>query len=90
MRIIKQGVIPPEQCYSTTCNNCKTEFEFYESEGRWVCGSNVDSTLSVGCPFCGKSVGLKIKHDEDFKEMSERIKLKRELNGKATKHEIDL
>lgn len=33
----------------------------------------------------------KIKADEKaFEEMSERIKLKRELNGRATKHEIDL
>lgn len=28
--------------------------------------------------------------DKSFHEMSERIKLKRELNGKATKHEVDL
>lgn len=33
---------------------------------------------------------IKSYEDMDFKEMSERIKKKRELNGKATKHEIDL
>lgn len=33
----------------------------------------------------------KVKEDDrSFEEMSERIKLKRELNGRATKHEIDL
>lgn len=30
------------------------------------------------------------KDDEEFEKMSECIKLKRELNGRATKHEIDL
>lgn len=64
MRIIKQGVIPQVQHYQTTCNNCKTEFEFIEDEGGWVCGSNTDSVLSVSCPFCHKSVSVKIQRNE--------------------------
>lgn len=68
MRIIKQGVIPQEKYYQTTCNNCKTEFEFGESEGIWVCGSREDSTLQVTCPFCIKSVSLKVANNEAHNE----------------------
>lgn len=64
MRIIKQGIIQKVQHYQTTCDNCKTEFEFSEDDGAWVCGSNTDSVLSLGCPFCRKSVSVKIQCNE--------------------------
>lgn len=70
MNIIKQGVVPPEQNYEVTCGNCDTEFEFVESEGRWVCGSGEESTLSVECPLCGKFLGLTVKHSEATHEQT--------------------
>ena len=70
MNIIKQGVIPPEQNYEVTCGNCKTEFEFIESEGSWVCGNDEESTLSVKCPLCGKYLGLTVNHSEATHEQT--------------------
>lgn len=63
MKIIKMGQMPEDKYYETTCNDCKTEFEFYESEGRWVCGSQESSILSINCPLCQKDIGLEIPRE---------------------------
>jgi RNase P subunit RPR2 len=51
MKIIKEGKIPSERLYRTTCRHCKTVFEFLESEGnvRYYRDGNY---VEIICPIC--------------------------------------
>ena len=55
MRIIKQGQLPEEKVYQTTCMHCKTVFEFKRHEGTVESHRNEDY-VSVNCPFCHKQM----------------------------------
>lgn len=57
MKIIKIGTVPQDKIYQSTCNQCKTEFEFKQSEGRMTNDRN-EMVLLVECPVCKKTLGV--------------------------------
>lgn len=57
MRIINKGELPQDKLYQTTCNQCKTEFEFKRSEGKMVNDRN-ELVLLIDCPVCKKTLGV--------------------------------
>jgi hypothetical protein len=49
MRIVKQGKVPGEKPYRTTCSNCSTVFEFNRVEAKLCTQPN---GLKIDCPLC--------------------------------------
>lgn len=57
MRIISKGSLPQDKVYQSVCNQCKTVFEFKQSEGRMTNDRN-EMVLLVDCPVCKKTLGV--------------------------------
>lgn len=55
--ITKRGKVPASIAYNATCDNCKTEFNFFRHEAH---SENHDqregSALIIACPVCGQDV----------------------------------
>lgn len=56
MDIIKQGQIPTERKYQTTCGICKTEFRFAQKEGKIHYGQRDGDCIMINCPLCKKDI----------------------------------
>ena len=54
MIVTKTGVLPEDKIYSVVCVNCKTEFEFKQSEAS-VMNDRNEIVLLVSCPVCNKN-----------------------------------
>ncbi len=52
MKIIKEGTIPSERLYRTTCRHCETVFEFLESEGNVIYDYLDGNYVEIICPIC--------------------------------------
>lgn len=52
MKIIKEGKLPGEKVYYTSCGHCETIFEFTEDEGRYGAIYAGRQWITVICPFC--------------------------------------
>ncbi len=52
MKVIKQGKLPGDKEYRTTCRNCKTEFSFVAKEANYVSDQRDGDCLQVSCPLC--------------------------------------
>jgi RNase P subunit RPR2 len=52
MKIIKEGLIPEEVVYRTTCTKCDTEFEFSEKEAKVTSDQRDGDYVSIPCPLC--------------------------------------
>jgi hypothetical protein len=55
MKILKQGLIPEEVVYTTTCAHCGTMFEFLQKEGKLTDDQRDGSYVSIECPTCKRT-----------------------------------
>lgn len=55
MKIIKQGIVPEEVVYRTTCSKCDTEFEFAQREAKLTSDQRDGDFVSIPCPTCGQT-----------------------------------
>lgn len=53
MRIIKEGKLPGEKLYVTSCRSCKTVFEFTRKESKMVYDQRDGDFLQIQCPLDG-------------------------------------
>jgi RNase P subunit RPR2 len=51
VEIIKQGKLPGEEEYTTTCRNCKTIFKFKAKEAKKHDDQRDGSYLTIVCPL---------------------------------------
>jgi hypothetical protein len=60
MKIIKEGRLPQEKVYRTSCGNCGTVFEFKEAEAKYTCDQRDGDFYTLHCPLrgCGAAVAL--------------------------------
>lgn len=61
MEIIKQGTLPEEQTYETTCTSCETSFRFQRKEARYVSGQREGDSVVIECPTCQKECWVVIR-----------------------------
>lgn len=56
MKILKEGRLPEQQVYQTTCTKCGTEYEFKRGEARFSSDQRDGDALVTKCPLpgCGK------------------------------------
>ena len=55
MKIIKQGQLPQNKRYRSTCSNCGTRFEFKAGEAKFISDQCDGGCYEVKCPYCQKS-----------------------------------
>lgn len=53
MKILKQGQLPEDKEFTTTCRRCKTEFQFKKSEGKETSDQRDGNYVSINCPLPG-------------------------------------
>lgn len=58
MRIISKGILPKDKTYTTTCNKCKTMYEFTQSDGTLMNDRN-ELIVCINCPVCKSSAAVK-------------------------------
>jgi len=56
MEIIKRGTPPGEKIHEATCNSCKTEVRFKESEGKITYDQRDGNYVTVMCPVCNSLI----------------------------------
>lgn len=56
MKIIKQGTLPQDKIYRSTCKNCDTIFEYTQSEAKVGYDEWRGSHLQINCPVCKRKI----------------------------------
>jgi RNase P subunit RPR2 len=56
MKLVRRGVIPEEKIYRTTCNNCKSVYEYKAGEVKRVNDQRDGDYLTFPCEVCGCEV----------------------------------
>lgn len=56
MKIIKQGTLPKDRSYTTTCDNCDTKFSFKRSEGKYTLDQRDGEWIEIKCPLCKERI----------------------------------
>lgn len=55
VKVIKRGILPEETVHEITCQNCKSDLEFKESEARISSYLN-EINLVINCPVCKREL----------------------------------
>ena len=63
IKIIKRGNIPGAAVHVLTCRNCKTEFQFSQSDAEMVTDWRDGDYLKINCPVCGRTCTKDQSHD---------------------------
>ena len=66
IRIIKQGIVPEEVVYRTTCLGCDTEFEFLQKDGKFTDDQRDGAYVSIPCPTCEKMCTTKFMTPQQY------------------------
>ena len=54
--IIKQGSLPEDRLFETTCSHCGTIFTFQRKEADYRSDQRDGEYLIISCPYCNRSV----------------------------------
>ncbi len=54
IKILTRGKLPEEIVYKATCGNCKTHFEFNETDAKVTHDQRDGSFMTIRCPLCQK------------------------------------
>lgn len=58
MKILKEGKVPEHLIHFKKCENCLTEFEFYQDEVIEKNFKGKELYLWINCPLCNKQTAL--------------------------------
>ena len=62
MKIIKRGELPELKTYETTCNSCRTVFEYFKQEAKAQFDRN-EHYLTIDCPVCKRTVSVDLQNN---------------------------
>jgi len=52
VKILKEGILPGDKVYKSTCRHCDTVFEFQAKEANLVGDQRDGNYYSINCPLC--------------------------------------